>query len=160
MAAARVESEGDVVQQQEVKNLKRQLNQLVLTEIPKGVLHKITSVLDDATLFAFASTCKTMKNIQEEVKPNWRETIELKRYLTLSHEIGKYDVSDAWIEWVYRVMEEHNQSMEERSELVLLACLHGSLSGLKWLKSKECIVDWKAWEYTGYSGHLKVFDIA
>ena len=99
-----------------------------------------------------------MKNIQEEVKPNWRETIELKRYLSLSHEVGKYDVSDAWIEWVYRMMEEHNQSLKERSELVLLACLQGCLSGLKWLKSKECIVDWKTWEYAGYSGHLKVLE--
>ena len=128
--------------------------------LPKGVLYKIASVLDDASLFAFASTCKTLKGIQEEVKPNWRETIRLKSLLSLPIDQAQdHDVSGSWIMWVYRVMVQNNQSLYERSKLVSLACLHGCLSELKWLKSGGCeVVEENTWRYAGYGGHLSVLE--
>ena len=82
---------------------------------------KVAELLDDNGLFTCAMTCKAMRDIQQEVKPNTKLLAKGKRKIIRIKGIKRgeelpdnYALSGAWFKWAYRMMKQNKQSLKDR----------------------------------------------
>ena len=117
-------------------------------------MEKVAKQVDEITLFAFAMTCKAMREIQEEVRPVGGRK---RKKITLSWaQLQDHPLTGDRIKWAYGILKKNGQPRKDMAILVNLACMHRHLDALKWLKGKGLKMNEYVCENAAFRGHLRV----